>query len=79
MKTSNHQSAERFETVKRIFYTVQVMALGVFLSFLFVFGISYNPSPEKSEAEKPAAVSGQAYNQQPALHTHTILSTDKNS
>jgi hypothetical protein len=43
-----NKTGEILERVKRTFYTVQVMGLGLFLPFLFVFGITYNGQDSKA-------------------------------
>lgn len=43
-----NKTAEIVEKVKRTIFTVQVIALGFFISFLFAFGISYNNPGAKS-------------------------------
>lgn len=48
--TSN-KTSEALEVVKRTIYTVQVIALGFFIPFLFVFGITYK-TPETAPATK---------------------------
>ena len=42
-----NKTEEILERIKRIFYTAQVMGLGLFLPFLFVFGITYNSQDSK--------------------------------
>ena len=37
-----NKTAELIETVTRTIFTVQVIGLGLFMSFLFVLGITYN-------------------------------------
>lgn len=61
-----NQTAEIIEKVKRTIYTVQVIAIGLLIPFLFVVGISYNAPDEKpvnkTELSAPA---------QTALGNHT--------
>jgi hypothetical protein len=62
MKTViSNKSGEALEVVKNIFYSIQVLGIGLFIPFMFFFGISYNLPKEiehKSEVEtnKPAQV-----------------------
>ena len=42
MKTAiSNKSGEALEVAKRIIYSFQVLLVGLFIPFLFVFGISY--------------------------------------
>ena len=42
MKTViSNQSGEALEVAKRVIYSLQVLLVGLFIPFLFVFGISY--------------------------------------
>jgi hypothetical protein len=59
MKTViSNKSGEALEVVKSIFYSMQVLAIGLFIPFMFFFGISYNLPKAGDETEvqtsKPA-------------------------
>lgn len=41
--TINH-SGEALEVVKNILYSIQILGIGLFIPFMFLFGISYNVS-----------------------------------
>ncbi len=62
-----NKTAETIENVKRTIYTVQVIALGLLIPFLFVVGISYN-TPE----EKPVNKTEISVPIQPATSYHTV-------
>lgn len=74
----NNKTSEILEVVKRTIYTAQVMAIGVFIPFLFFFGITYNTQPKEIINEVPAIVTQKTVN-----HAHTVdyvqVSPDKNS
>ena len=38
----SNKSGEALELAKRILFSVKVLAIGLFIPFLFVFGITYN-------------------------------------
>lgn len=43
MKTVTiNQSGEALEVVKNILYSIQILGIGLFIPFMFLFGISYN-------------------------------------
>lgn len=52
MKTViSNQSGEALEVAKRWIYSLQVLLVGLFIPFLFVFGISYKmPAPKATSA-----------------------------
>ncbi|HXR84783.1 MAG TPA: hypothetical protein VN722_10765 [Hanamia sp.] len=60
MKTIiSNKSGEALEIAKSIFYSIQVLGIGLFIPFMFFFGISYNvPKEVQHESEvqssKPA-------------------------
>lgn len=63
MKTIiSNETGKVLEIAKQALYSLQVLTVGLFIPFLFVFGISYNtPKPTKPEVEtqisKPQQVS----------------------
>lgn len=60
MKTViSNKTGEALEVVKSIFYSIQVLGIGLFIPFMFVFGISYNlPEQAKTESEVHISKSG---------------------
>ena len=51
MKTViSNQSGEALEVAKRVIYSLQVLLIGLFIPFLFVFGISYKMPNTKTES-----------------------------
>ena len=73
-----NKTAEVIEKVKRTIYTVQVIALGLLIPFLFVIGISYNTQDEKPVNKTEISVPAQT-----AISNHTVELTknlpDQNS
>ncbi|MEO9022488.1 MAG: hypothetical protein ABI237_08170 [Ginsengibacter sp.] len=65
-----NKTAKNFEVAKQIIYTVQVIALGLFIPFLFVFGITYNPQNDKpvNEPRISVPVSGT-----PTVSNNTVI------
>jgi len=52
MKTViSNKTGEALEVAKRIFYSIQVLGIGLFIPFMFVFGISYH-LPEQAQNER---------------------------
>ncbi len=50
MKTiTSNKSGEALEVAKRIMYSLQVLLVGLFIPFSFVFGISYKMPQVKAE------------------------------
>ena len=50
MKTViSNKSGEALEVAKRLMYSLQVLLIGLFIPFTFVFGISYKMPNTKSE------------------------------
>lgn len=50
MKTLNsNKSGEALEIVKSILYSFKVLIIGLFIPFLFVFGITYNTPRQASK------------------------------
>lgn len=54
-----NKTAEVIERVKRTIYTAQVIALGLFLPFLFVIGITYTNTDEKPVNETHISIPAQ--------------------
>lgn len=51
MKTViSNKSGEALEVVKQILFSLQVLIVGLFIPFLFVFGITYNTPKEASQS-----------------------------
>lgn len=52
MKTViSNKPGEALEVVKQILFSLQVLTVGLFIPFLFVFGITYNTPKEASQNE----------------------------
>lgn len=52
MKTFiNRKTREALEIAKQILYSAQVLTVGLFIPFLFVFGISYNVPKSAQQKE----------------------------
>lgn len=51
MKTViSNQSGKTLEVAKRVIYSLQVLLAGLFIPFLFVFGISYKMPKAKAQS-----------------------------
>lgn len=80
MKTViSNKSGKFLEIAKQALYSIQVLTVGLFVPFLFVFGISYNtPKPTKSEVEMNISIPQQQSAERVTVDFNKVLS-DKNS
>jgi hypothetical protein len=80
MKTIiSNPASQVLEVVKRTLYTVQVIALGLFIPFLFVFGITCHIPAEKAASETHISAPAQVTSGDYIRSEARIFSTDQES
>ncbi|HSN09891.1 MAG TPA: hypothetical protein VLS85_12705 [Hanamia sp.] len=79
MKTiTSNKSGEALEVAKRIMYSLQVLLVGLFIPFSFVFGISYNMPNTKAESSISMSKQNPVSHQDNTVDLTKVLS-EKNS
>ena len=79
MKTViSNKTGEALEVAKRIFYSIQVLGIGLFIPFMFVFGISYNlPEHPQNESEVQLSKSSKVNFDNTTVDLGKVLSAQK--
>ncbi len=79
MKTViSNKSGEALEVAKQAMYSLQVLLVGLFIPFAFVFGISYNMPNAKAETNISISKQAQVSHPDNTVDLGTALS-EKNS
>lgn len=80
MKTIiSNKTGEALEVAKRIFYSMQVLGIGLFIPFMFVFGISYHlPEQAQNKSEAHVTKAGKVISENNTVDYVKVLS-GKNS
>lgn len=79
MKTVNsNKSGEALDLAKRIIYSLQVLLVGLFIPFSFVFGISYKMPETKAASSISISKQNQVSQQDNTVDLAKVLS-EKNS
>jgi len=79
MKTvTSNKSGEALEVAKRVIYSLQVLLVGLFIPFLFVFGISYKMPKTKAQSQISVREQSQVSQPENTVDFGKVLS-EKNS
>ena len=78
MKTViSNKTRQALEVAKSIFYSMQVLSIGLFIPFMFVFGVTYNLPKVQNESEVHVTQPRQAHFDNSTVDLGKVLSAQK--